>query len=318
MTERGALPINDIAMFVAVAQNAGFTRAAVHLGTSKSAIGKAVQRLEARLGTKLLQRTTRAVRLTEDGELYLEAARAALEGLNEAESAMAARKANPAGRVRLDIPVGFGRVLLPSFSAIRQRYPLVSLDVSLSDRASDPVGDGWDIVLRIGALPPKGSITVRKLCELQLGLYASPAYLADHPPITTLSDLSEHEAIVFRGASGRLRSWTVNDKGALAEVVPKPGLIFSDGRALVQAAIARLGVAQIFDRVASPHVAAKDLSHVLPAADAPGPPLYALLPLGRRMPPKTKVVLEQLAADLKAQARAPVPTPVGRPMTSNS
>ncbi len=303
MADRGTVPITDIAMFIAVAQNASFTRAAGQLGTSKSNIGKAVQRLETRLGTKLLQRTTRAVRLTEDGELYLEAARAALEGLKEAETAMAARKAHPAGRVRLDIPVGFGRVLLPSFATIRQRYPLVTLDVSLNDRASDPVGEGWDIVLRIGELPPGGSITVRKVCALQLGLYASPAYLADHPRVTAVSDLLQHEAVVFRGASGRLRSWTVSDKGTLAEVVPKPGLIFSDGRALVEAAIAGLGIAQIFDRVASPHVAAKDLSHVLPAADAPGPPLYALLPLGRRMPPKTKVVLEQLAADLKAPRR---------------
>src|ERR1700750_1814572 len=95
------LPINDIATFVAVAQNASFTKAAEKLGTSKSNVGKAVQRLEARLGTRLFQRTTRAVRLTEDGETYLEAARIALEGLNEAEIALAARRAEPAGRVRL-------------------------------------------------------------------------------------------------------------------------------------------------------------------------------------------------------------------------
>src|ERR1700733_5626305 len=113
--QTGELPIQDIATFVAVAQNASFTRAAEKLGTSKSNVGKAVQRLEVRLGARLLQRTTRAVRLTEDGELYLEAARSALDGLNEAEVALSARRDEPVGRVRIDTPIGFGRLLLPTF-----------------------------------------------------------------------------------------------------------------------------------------------------------------------------------------------------------
>src|ERR1700748_2389315 len=105
--QTSSLPVQDIAIFVAVAQNASFTRAAEQLGTSKSNVGKAVQRLEARLGTRLFQRTTRAVRLTEDGETYLDAARMALDGLAEAEVSLAARREEPVGRVRLDIPVGF-------------------------------------------------------------------------------------------------------------------------------------------------------------------------------------------------------------------
>ena len=149
----GELPIHDIATFVAVAQNASFTKAAERLGTSKSNVGKAVQRLEVRLGTRLLQRTTRAVRLTEDGELYLEAARTALDGLNEAEIALSARRDEPVGRVRLDIPIGFGRMLLPVFALVREQYPKVTLELSLSDRQSDPVKDGWDIVIRAGELP---------------------------------------------------------------------------------------------------------------------------------------------------------------------
>ncbi len=303
MTERGALPITDIATFVAVAQNASFTRAAEQLGSSKSNVGKAVQRLEARLGARLFQRTTRAVRLTEDGETYLEAARAALDGLSDAEVALAARRSDPAGRVRLDIPVGFGRLLLPTFEAVRKRHPLVTMEVSLNDKQSDPVGEGWDIVLRIGELPPTGGITVRKLCDLQQGLYAAPSYLKANARIASVQDLDTHDAVIFRGASRRLRPWTIRDGAGLGEVVPKPGLIFSDGRALIDAAIAGLGIAQIFDRVAAPHVAAKQLVHVLPQADVAGPPMYALIPLGRRMPPKTKVVLDALADTLKPQRR---------------
>ena len=199
----GELPIHDIATFVAVAQNASFTKAAERLGTSKSNVGKAVQRLEVRLGTRLLQRTTRAVRLTEDGELYLEAARTALDGLNEAEIALSARRDEPVGRVRLDIPIGFGRMLLPVFALVREQYPKVTLELSLSDRQSDPVKDGWDIVIRAGELPAEGEMTVRKLCDIRLGLYASHDYVARHAPLTSIHDLTGHEAIIFRAGSAR-------------------------------------------------------------------------------------------------------------------
>src|ERR1700729_4308281 len=117
MSERVDAPINEIAVFVAVAQSGSFTRAAEEIGSSKSNVGKAVQRLEARLGTRLFQRTTRAVRLTEDGETYLDAARMALDGLSEAETALAARRDEPVGRVRLDIAVGLGVAVIPSLAA---------------------------------------------------------------------------------------------------------------------------------------------------------------------------------------------------------
>nr|UZH23225.1 hypothetical protein [myxobacterium MSr12020] len=286
--------MEDIAAFVAVAQHESFTRAAEQLGTSKSNVGKAVQRLEERLGTRLLQRTTRAVRLTEDGETYLEAALAALEGLSEAEIALAARREEPVGRVRIDVPSGFGRLLFPTFAAMRAQHPRVALELSLSDRQSDPVAEGWDIVVRIGALPGGGEMTVRKLCDLRVGLYASPAYLERRGPPAASKDLWSHEAIVFRAASGRLRPWTLLEAGHGAELSPRANLILADGRAMVDAAIAGLGIAQIFDRVAQPHVAAGELRRVLPEADVEGPPVHALIPLGRRMPPKTRVVLEHL------------------------
>lgn len=291
----GAPPMHDIATFVAVAQYASFTRAAEQLGTSKSNVGKAVRRLEDRLGTRLFQRTTRAVRLTEDGETYLEAARAALDGLGEAEVALAARRLAPTGRVRLDVPVGFGRLLLPYFGPFRERYPQVTFDLSLNDRQSDPVGEGWDIVVRIGELPPEGDMTVRKLCTLRLGLYASPAYLDRRESIRTVQDLWNQDAVIFRSASGRLRPWSVLDAGRPAEISPKAPLIVADGRAMIDAAINGLGIAQIFDRVAQPHVLSGELQRVLPVADVDGPPVHALIPLGRRMPAKTRVVLDHLA-----------------------
>ncbi|MDE1172149.1 MAG: LysR family transcriptional regulator [Parvibaculaceae bacterium] len=297
---RNTPPIHDIATFVAVAEHASFTRAAEQLGTSKSNVGKAVQRLEGRLGTRLFQRTTRAVRLTEEGQTYLEAARAALDGLGEAETALAARREEPAGRVRIDAPLGFGRLLFPMFVSVRERYPKVMLELSLSDRQSDAVGEGWDIVVRIGALPAGGDMTVRKLCNLRLGLYASADYLRKREPIAAVKDLWNQEAIIFRAGSGQLRPWTVFEAGSTTEISPRASLILSDGRGMIDAAIAGFGIAQLFDRVSYPHILSGELQRVLPEADVEGPPVHALIPLGRRMPPKTRVVLDHLVEALKS------------------
>jgi DNA-binding transcriptional LysR family regulator len=292
-------PTEDIETFVAVAQNASFTRAAELLGTGKSSVGKAVQRLEARLGTRLFQRTTRAVHLTEDGETYLDAARAALDGLKEAQIALAARRKEPAGRVRLDVPVGFGRLLLPVIAAVRAEHPKVSVELSLSDRHSDAVAEGWDIVVRASALPADGEMTVRKLCDLRLCLYASPAYLAAHGVPMSVRDIASHQTVIYRTAFGRLRPWTVLEAGNLYDLSPRADLIAADGRSLVDAAIAGLGIAQLFDKVAAPHLRSGELVPVLPEVDAPGPAVHALIPLGRRMPPKTRLLLDRLGESLR-------------------
>ena len=299
MSERVDAPINEIAVFVAVAQSGSFTRAAEEIGSSKSNVGKAVQRLEARLGSQLFQRTTRAVRLTEDGETYLLAAQEALEGLREAEQQLASRRAEPAGRVKIDLPAGFGRLLLPSFIQLREKYPKLTVEMALTDRMSDPVGEGWDIVVRIGALPDDSEFTVRKLCDLKLGLYASPEYLARRGDVRTLAELNDHDAIVFRGPTGRLRPWAARENDTVRDMVPHPVLVLADGQALVEAAVAGFGIAQIHDRVALPHVRAGRLVHLLPEADVDGPPVHAIISLGQKMAAKTRAVVNHLAETLQ-------------------
>jgi DNA-binding transcriptional LysR family regulator len=302
VTERADASIPEIKAFAEVALTGSFTRAAENLATSKSNVGKAVQRLEGRLGTRLFQRTTRAVRLTEDGEIYLAAAQAALEGLRDAEQALALRRAEPIGRVRIDLPAGFGRLLLPTWSALRQRYPRITLELALSDRMSDPVSEGWDLVVRIGVLSQESEMTVRKLCDLRLGLYASPQYLQRRGEPTTVADLSSHDAVIFRGPTGRLRGWSVLDAGYTREISPDPVMVLADGQALVDATLHGMGISQILDRVAQPYVDSGALVHILPAADVEGPPVHALIPTGHRMPAKTRAVLNHLADTLRTPA----------------
>jgi DNA-binding transcriptional LysR family regulator len=297
--------LSELEAFVTVAQTGSFTKAAEILESSKSSVGKAVQRLETRLGTRLFQRTTRAVHLTEDGETYLAASQAALEGLKEAEQALAARSSEPIGRVRIDLPAGFGRLLLSSFASLRTKHPKVTLEVALTDRFSDAVAEGWDIVVRIGDLPADSEMTVRKLCDLRLGLYAAPSYLAKRPAIGALGDLAAHDAVVFRGPTGKLRPWKLHDGTQVRELSPSPVIVLADGQALVDASINGLGISQILDRVAQPHVEAGRLAHILPSADVQGPPVHAIIPVGHRMSAKTRAVLNHLAAVLREQEAGP-------------
>lgn len=300
MQEMIGATLQDIMAFVAVAQTGSFTSAAERLGSNKSSVGKAVQRLEKHLATQLFQRTTRAVHITEDGQTYLSAARVAIERLREAEQALAANRAEPVGRVRVDLPAGFGRLILPTLGALRERYPKVVVELSLNDRMSDPVGDGWDIVVRIGHLPADSEMTVRKICDLKLGLYAAPAYLDKRSAIVTIADLMDHDAVLFRSFTGQLRGWSLNDHGQRREFAPTPALIL-DGHAFVEATVLGLGVSQMIDRFARPFVLDGRLVHVLPQADVPAPPVHALIPVGRKMTAKTRVVLDHIVATLQRE-----------------
>jgi len=292
--------MQDIAAFVAVAQNGSFTRAALQLATSKSNVGKAIQRLEARLGAKLFQRTTRAVRLTEDGRIYLEAARTALGGLAEAETVLASRRDEAVGRVRLDIAASLGMAIIPTLSDLRAKHPKVTLELSLSDRQSDPVGEGWDIVVRVGDLPATGDMVVRKLCDVRYGLFSSSRYIGARPPILSIDDLPGQDGVLYRTDAGHLRAWSVGSGERIVEILPRTTVAAHDGRTMIEAIRAGLGIGQLFDRVAAPFVAAGELVAVLPSLEAPGLPVHALIPVGRRMPPRTRVVLDHLSAVLRA------------------
>lgn len=143
---------------------------------------------------------------------------------------------------------------------------------------SDPVADGWDIVVRIGELPVDSDITVRKLCETRFGLYASPDYVAERGVIHSMGDLSAHDAVIFRGTSGRLRPWALNDNGHIRRVAPEPAIVVENGQALIEALSNGLGVSQLLDRIAQPHVEAGRLQHVLPSGDVDGLPVHAIIP----------------------------------------
>ncbi|WP_420998403.1 LysR substrate-binding domain-containing protein [Cupriavidus sp. 30B13] len=124
----------------------------------------------------------------------------------------------------LDLLAGFGRILFPALAELRVKYPRLSYELALTDRMSDPVAEGWDIVVRIGELPNDGEMTVRKLCDLRLALYAAPAYLSQRAEIRSAADLPGHDTIVFRVPTGRLRPWKMADGPHIKELSLNPVL----------------------------------------------------------------------------------------------
>ena len=287
--------LNEIIAFVAVADCNSFTQAAENLQTTKSSVGKAIQKLEADMQVKLFHRSTRSVRLTEEGAIYLHACRKALEAINSAKQQFDARQAEPAGTLRVNAPIGIGHAILTALNTFTEEYPQVTVELLMSDKFVEAIEDELDVVVRIGELADSAMVA-KKLCILKSVLCASPAYLEKYTAPTTLQELQAHKGVLFRGPNGRVRPWSFKRKNRtdLEHVMPKAAAILTDGRAMVDATINGVGIAQLYDKAISQPLEYGRLVQ-LPCDAAPdGPPMHALIPAGRVMPPKTRVFIEFL------------------------
>ncbi|WP_444913810.1 LysR family transcriptional regulator [Microbulbifer sp. TRSA007] len=290
--------LNEIVVFIAVAEHGSFTKAAASLNSTKSGAGKAVKKLEEELGLKLFNRTTRSIRLTEEGKIFLDAAKHALETINEARLLLHARKDEPAGRLRINLPIGIGRNIVSALKGFTQLHPKVTVEVSLSDSLEDAIRGEWDVVVRIGELEDS-SFIAKKICETRRILCASPEYLSQKGMPKTLEDLKEHDSLVFRAPTGKLRGWLFQeDGGPITEFSPSPLAIFRDGRTLIDAVVAGMGIAQVYDKALGFSVQNSEVVELFREKAVPGPPVSALIPSGRAMPAKTRVFIEFLKKEL--------------------
>lgn len=291
--------LNEILVFVAVAEEKSFTQAATNMGSTKSSTGKAVKRLEEELGLKLFNRTTRSIRLTEEGKIFFDAAKLAIDTLNEAKLLLDSRKDEPAGRLRVNLPIGIGRDIVTSLGEFTQAYPKISIELSLSDRFEDAIKGEWDVLVRIGELEDS-SFIAKKLCDTKRILCASPSYLAKNEAPQKLDDLRNHQTIQYRLNTGKIRPWTFTEtNGKQIEFSTSPLAIFNDGRSFVEAAISGLGIAQVYDKAANLALKNNELVELLPETATEGAPVNALIPSGRVMPAKTKVFIEFLKNKLE-------------------
>jgi DNA-binding transcriptional LysR family regulator len=224
--------LEGVDVFVEVVNARSFTRAAARMGMPATTVSARIKRLEERLGTTLLRRTTRKLSLTDAGERYYAHCVHAMEAVLEGERAVATTLEEPRGRLRITAPADLAQsVLVPAISAYLARYPAVTIDLLVSNHYRDLVGEGIDLAVRVGALADS-SLIVRQFFTSSIGLWAAPAYLASAPPIRKLEDLLHHRLI--RIQTGR-RGLELHDVHGSIPVDDCPGNLLVDDMLTCQA-----------------------------------------------------------------------------------
>jgi DNA-binding transcriptional LysR family regulator len=241
----GPDPLARVSVFVAAARAGSFTLAAERLGLTKSAVGKAIARLEARLGIALFHRSTRVTRLTADGEAYLAACAGAIDEVIAAQAALVSNGIALSGRIHIDMPVAFGRqVLLPILAGIADEHPALAFDLTFTDATSHLLQEDVDLAVRFGAMRDSAQLIARHLATQERVICASPAYLARAGTPRDVAAVAAHRCIVGT-AKGPPLSWTLRDAGGERRLIPPGTHRLSDGAAMVDAAIAGLGLVQL-------------------------------------------------------------------------
>ncbi len=288
--------LSAIGVFVRVAEARSFALAARALGITPSAASKSVARLEERLGARLFQRTTRRIHLTEPGTRFYERCVRILDELSEAETDLAREIRSPRGRLRVSVPEFVGlRLLIPALPRFRKAYPGLDLRLDLDDQVVDVVGEGLDAAVRCGELADS-TLMRRRFMPKRFILCASPGYLQARGAPQSVEDLARHDCIRYRFTStGRVEAWALRQApGSSAPRIPET-FTFNNGEAVVQAAKAGLGVAQVMELMALPELKDGTLRPVLREHMVERGALWLVWPPVRPTPPKVKALGDFLA-----------------------
>ncbi|AFE11013.1 LysR family transcriptional regulator [Corallococcus coralloides DSM 2259] len=300
-------PLQGVAVFVEAVEAGGFSAAATKLNLSRSAVGKTVARLEERLGVRLFHRTTRSQGLTQDGQVFYERCLRALGELRAGEALLESGKQEVAGRLRVSMPVLYGRrCVAPILRDLARAHPKLELDLSFNDRLVDLLEDGFDLVLRsVGTrgLDAGDGLTARRVGFQRMTVCASPAYLRKHGTPRTLEALSGHDTIRYV-RSGTARPWLFpQEDGTNVELLPRSRLRFDDLEAIMDAAVAGMGLAWLPCWLIQDAVRDKKLVRVL--TDLPGLcfDIHALWPTSPHLPVRVRVAIDALAAKLPGSVK---------------
>jgi DNA-binding transcriptional LysR family regulator len=282
-------------MFLAVIENGSFTAAAARMGISSGQASKLVARLESDLGVRLLNRTTRAVAPTEAGRAYAERLRPLLDEFEALDLAIRDAGEVPRGRLRLSVPLTFGRLeLAPALNEFAARYPEIALDVAFSDRFVNLVDEGYDLAVRIGRLA-ESSLIVRRLCAVRIVVVGAPDYLARQGRPRVPEDVRHHACIIDTNYRDPDR-WSFRTAGGEIGAVPVSGrLRYSSPEACVSAVEAGLGLACLPSFVVAAAVRTGRLETVLSGHEDEPIGLHVLYPHSRHLAAKVRVLVDFLA-----------------------
>ena len=290
------MDLHELRIFAAVAELASFSRAAEQLGLAKGRVSTAVQQLEAQVGTRLLQRTTRSVRLTPDGERFLDRCKELLTEAEQLQAMFQPASTGLSGRLRIDLPNRLARdLVLPRLPEFLAAHPLLEIGISTTDRRVDLVHEGFDCVLRVGALVDS-DLVARPLGVLRMRNVASPAYLRAHGTPRTLADLAGHRVVHYMPSlNAQGAAWDYADADGRHRSLPMRANVTVNGTDAYQgAALAGLGLIQAPALGLDALIAAGDLVDVLPAFRAPPMPVSLMLPNRRQLAPRVQAVMTWL------------------------
>jgi len=282
--------IKAMQTFVRIVEASSFSRAAESLDLPRASLTATMQNLEAYLGRKLLQRTTRSVSLTTDGAAYYERCLAILAALDAAEAPFRAADAPPQGRLRIELPGALGRnVVMPRLGEFHATYPDVELVVGLSDRLVDLNRDGIDCALRVGELEDS-ALVGRRIGSMRFVTCAAPGYLARHGVPEMIDDLDEHSAVVhFSGRTGRPFDWDFEVDGEIRRFSFAGPVSVNDADAYVCAGLQGLGMIQAASYQVEPHLQSGALVPLLPEYPCAAMPVSLVYPKGQMAAPKLRV-----------------------------
>ena len=293
--------LKDIPVFVASVEAGSFAQAAVRLHLSRSAVGKSIARLEERLGVRLFHRTTRSQRLTDNGALFYERCLRALEEIRGAESQLETGKHQVSGRLRVAVPVLFGRqCIAPLLIELAQEHPGLELEMSFSDRVVDLVEEGFDMAVRNGALADSSVLVARRLGEHRMVLCAAPDYLFKNGQPQTVDDLRQHTAINYTRA-GRVLPWQLMDyDGTSRTFIPRSSLNMDDLQAICDAALAGHGLAWLPCWMVIKEIQQGDLVPLLKQAPDVRFDVHAVWQQTPHLPLRVRIAIDMLVKRLPA------------------
>lgn len=310
-----------VVAFIAVANEGSFSRAADRLGIGRSAVSRSVQKLEGQLGARLFLRTTRSTTITHEGELFYENCRPGVERILQAMEEMRdLREGPPQGGLKISAPHGFGRgVVAPLLTEFRTRFPAVSLELLLEERAIDLVTDRIDVAFRDGRLEDS-QVIAKQLIPMQMLVCASPEYARRNGLPESIDDLAAHACINQRLANGRLRSWDFKVDGLARSITPNGDIIVNDPSLALQAVLDSQGLAQLASYQVCAALRAGTLVACL-AHVAPDDRGHYLCYLSRQqLPKRIRVFIDFMTTRIRAlnldcpavgldERRQPVPVP---------
>ncbi|MBS0883510.1 LysR family transcriptional regulator [Pantoea sp. JGM49] len=290
--------LKDIVPFVASVESGSFAAAAERLHLTGSAVSKSVTRLETRLGSRLLERTTRSLKLTDAGNAYYQTCLRIMEELAEAEAVLAAQRTIPSGRLRVAVPNTYGRLgVMPVLIPFCQQHPELELNLTFSDRFIDLFDEGIDVAVRIGGSPDvPASLGCRQMGRERMVFCAAPDYLARHGRPHNESELLQHQAIMYERVDGSSKPWlfTTSDGHPHWRNVPHR-MALGDVDAQVQALCGGLGVAQMPSWLVREPLARGELEIILPEQQPDGLALTLIWPRRKQLLPKVDALLAALA-----------------------